>query len=264
MSAFVVSKEHIDAVVRLGLEGPEGVPVQPGSVRSVRWYTTDPRSVVWTGGDPTTYFRQLETISRELRHETADETGQMLIEACVRSVRHRYPDDPDDLPGPIDAYYRDPTGYTYRPHFAPGSPYRVAVRTPTAVEGLKLLRLLRVPVLRAPGLAGLRGAPLLRCPARRADRRPAGLQHSALGVARCGRPRLTLRLCGRSPFRPQHGAPDVRTPKASRSQPMQPVIHSRGATTCAVCDRTAPTETHPCRFGGRRLCSCWHGRPCKP
>ncbi len=34
------------------------------------------------------------------------------------------------------------------------------------------------------------------------------------------------------------------------------------ATTCPVCERTAPARRHPCRF--ERACLCWHGRPCGP
>lgn len=32
-------------------------------------------------------------------------------------------------------------------------------------------------------------------------------------------------------------------------------------TACEVCDRVAPTATHPCRFS--RGCSCWRGEPCR-
>lgn len=33
-------------------------------------------------------------------------------------------------------------------------------------------------------------------------------------------------------------------------------------TTCEVCEKVAPTRSHPCRF--ERACSCWYGVPCVP
>jgi hypothetical protein len=30
--------------------------------------------------------------------------------------------------------------------------------------------------------------------------------------------------------------------------------------TCEVCGKTAPADTHPCRF--ERACKCWYGTPC--
>lgn len=36
-----------------------------------------------------------------------------------------------------------------------------------------------------------------------------------------------------------------------------PVVET---TTCEVCDRTGPTDRHPCRF--EVACSCWRGTPC--
>jgi len=34
-----------------------------------------------------------------------------------------------------------------------------------------------------------------------------------------------------------------------------------GIATCEVCNLTAPTRRHPCRF--EICCSCWYGIPCK-
>jgi hypothetical protein len=31
-------------------------------------------------------------------------------------------------------------------------------------------------------------------------------------------------------------------------------------TTCEVCEKTAATGRHPCRF--EKACSCWRGVPC--
>jgi hypothetical protein len=42
-------------------------------------------------------------------------------------------------------------------------------------------------------------------------------------------------------------------------------MHTQGkqddTTTCEVCERTAKTATHPCRF--EKGCTCWRGKPCK-
>ena len=92
MSAYVVAREHIDLMVRLILEGPAGVPVNPGTA----WYF---RSYVMG---------------------TADELGAALVRECVASVAYRYRQDPlealdpeaEALPGPLDRYYQSP--YTYR------------------------------------------------------------------------------------------------------------------------------------------------------
>ena len=67
MSAYVVHKAHINALVRLALEGPIGVPVSPGNT----WHT------IYFGND-------------RLSPERADELGQALLRENVRSVNYRY------------------------------------------------------------------------------------------------------------------------------------------------------------------------------
>lgn len=107
MSAYVVSKAHIAALVRLGLAGPSGRTVSPDSA----WYR-----IYWG--------------SRSLDHETAQRTARMLADACVASVKYRYPDDTDDtLPGPMDHYWTD-ADLVFDIHGA---------RPLTAIEGLKAL-----------------------------------------------------------------------------------------------------------------------------
>lgn len=92
MSAFVVSKAHIDALVRLA------------QVYNVRAGRIDPMQ----GGD---------------------EAGAALLNECVQSVQYRYPDDkPEQLPGPVNAYWRQP--YSYSP---------LRGRVPSPIEGLKLI-----------------------------------------------------------------------------------------------------------------------------
>lgn len=95
MSAFVVSKTHIDGLITAGLELGRRGPL--------RWFYP-PLDRRWTDHDH-------ERSKRELRLENADDVGQMLVAECVRSVAHRYPDCAPQLgglPGPCEAYYLEP------------------------------------------------------------------------------------------------------------------------------------------------------------
>lgn len=112
MSAFIVSKSHIDAMVLLGMRLPYP------SASPLRWS----RSYDTWDSDTTC----------KLTHESEDQVGQMLVECCVASVAYRYKDSDLDrieppLPGPIDPYYR--RRYQWDP---------VTV-CPSAVQGLKLI-----------------------------------------------------------------------------------------------------------------------------
>src|SRR4051812_45036842 len=84
MSAWVVSKKHIDLMVAA--------------------ITTGTRDGV---------------LKRNRR--SPDKLGQALVSECVRSVSYRYPDDDvqkGELPGPCDAYYLKPYRFEdpiYRP-----------------------------------------------------------------------------------------------------------------------------------------------------
>lgn len=113
MSAFVVSKEHIDAMVSLALEGPSGLAPGPG---------------YWP--QPFSYYHDGER--RPVRLENADELGQMLWGTNALSVRTRYPDcyDGGEYPGPIGFSVEDDV---YEYHYTRPRP------RPTAVEGLKLV-----------------------------------------------------------------------------------------------------------------------------
>ncbi|NUR03765.1 MAG: hypothetical protein HOY79_46825 [Streptomyces sp.] len=77
MSAFVVTKEHIDALVTVGLP-------RPGETGSVRWQ--DPI-------DP--------TVTHRLSRETADRAGSLLWQENRVSVNHLYRDG-----DPVDAEYQ--------------------------------------------------------------------------------------------------------------------------------------------------------------
>ncbi len=104
MSAYILSKSHIDVLVTLAQRGPSGVPVCPMNAwHTVRYGALDAR---------TDY----------------DLIGANLLAENCKSVQHRYPDcEASELPGPNDGHFMLP----YR-HSDPR-------RIPTAVEGLKLL-----------------------------------------------------------------------------------------------------------------------------
>ena len=99
MSAFVVDKAHINAMVRSGLS------VQ---YRPLHWYH--------------------EGQSHALNDDNTSEVGQMLLEECIKSVCHRYDDsEMTDLPGRTDAEYLIPFKF------------KLSYNPPTPVETLKLI-----------------------------------------------------------------------------------------------------------------------------
>jgi len=101
MSAFVVGKPHIDIMVRLAMASGNA---WLASTVPVEW--------------------------REISLDNADATGQMLVDACARSVAWRYSGDTDsDLPGPHDRYWT-------RPYWYPDSDSVL----PTPLEGIKLVQ----------------------------------------------------------------------------------------------------------------------------
>jgi len=101
MSAFVVDKAHINAMIDAGLS------VQ---YRPMRWYFEG------------------EEGSSSLTEVNASEMGQMLLEECIKSVGYRYRgSEVTDLPGRSDAEYMIPFQYK---RFA---------NPPTLVEILKII-----------------------------------------------------------------------------------------------------------------------------
>ncbi len=100
MSAFIVGKVHIDAILRVAI-----VHI-PGS--QFHWY----------------YHEEHRDLT------DPDAIGGRLVAENAASVHYRYPQDPiDGLPGPTDAYWMKP--YFYSPFGG---------RVPTVVEGLKLIK----------------------------------------------------------------------------------------------------------------------------
>ena len=89
MSAFMVSKEHIDLLVSVIVQGPRGV---------------SPRSF------HAPYFNG-STVGPEM----ANDIGDMLVRENLSSIHSRYPDTidrPEDTPGPIEQYWMTPYEYT--------------------------------------------------------------------------------------------------------------------------------------------------------
>lgn len=118
MSAFVVDKAHIDAMVRAGLMY---------SRFGLRWFAVE------YGSDEF----DLQRDTRQLEHGTADQVGGMLVAENVVSVAHRYSpagrigegwEDNLDLPGPVDKYYVERYSYPV-----------MGGRVPSPVEALKLI-----------------------------------------------------------------------------------------------------------------------------
>lgn len=96
MSAYIVSKAHIDALVTVAIDmRGQGSP-------DFDFYDGTTRVKVTT--------------------MNASEIGAMLVGTCVESVSYRYPDDDvqaGELPGPADAYYLHPYEYLRTREFIP-------------------------------------------------------------------------------------------------------------------------------------------------
>lgn len=106
MSAYMVEKVHIDVLVRAGLNLP-----RPQD-RPLRWFTKPTWEIAGTErGEALVRDRQaLVNASRELRPETADRTGQMLVLENRRSVDHRY-----DETEPVELYHYEDPGFELEP-----------------------------------------------------------------------------------------------------------------------------------------------------
>lgn len=107
MSAFVVDKAHINALLQYGLS------FRYGGNGNVTWYVE--------AEQPTDRYRKLTS-------DNVDQIGQMLLDECIESVQYRYEDSPrTDLPGRTDGEYLLP--FQHKP----------LSRTPSPVEVLKLI-----------------------------------------------------------------------------------------------------------------------------
>jgi hypothetical protein len=107
MSAFMVSKHHIDLIVTAALHYGSRYDSSAG----VSWWRTDEEGNFQGWNEVRRYERTGDDYKQ---YVTPDQLGQMLVSENVASVSSRYPNDgPGELPGPTDCYYLKP--YTYEP-----------------------------------------------------------------------------------------------------------------------------------------------------
>lgn len=108
MSAFMVSKDHIDAIVAVALHGPsdaegrwEGGP---------RWAAHDPRETHWQNQEWRQCSLYGSTGNSSVKPVTPDQLGEMLWTENERSLS-RYPTDHAEMLDVVDYLL----GYTYTP-----------------------------------------------------------------------------------------------------------------------------------------------------
>ena len=93
MSAHIVNKLHIDALVLGAIDRPAGIAPNRCDGHALRFDLAGKGYIEYLGADD------------------ADALGQMLVDANLSSVLERYPDcesDHSNIPGPLDAYYMKP------------------------------------------------------------------------------------------------------------------------------------------------------------
>lgn len=116
MSAFIVDKAHINALVHAALRGH-------GADRGLRWYDLDTDQLWSDCGSADEYFRLVQVHTHEATHETANQVGRMLWLENLASVAARYPHDASgERPGPYDLTDEAISAYTYdrsTPYYEP-------------------------------------------------------------------------------------------------------------------------------------------------
>lgn len=86
MSAFIVGKDHIDALVGLTLYGPKDAE---SCWEGPRWAQGDPRVIPWNEQ----LWREVgATTGSSVSVVSPDECGAMLLAANIESIQARYPD----------------------------------------------------------------------------------------------------------------------------------------------------------------------------
>lgn len=114
MSAWIVSKEHVDLLVTYACRGYRSQ--YAGDGRAAQWIVENPADTPWT-----------EWTHRDARHEVdvdgetvsgPDYLGRLLWTENVRSIHYRYPDTQDGgtYPGPLDFSAGEAMGYRHREH----------------------------------------------------------------------------------------------------------------------------------------------------
>lgn len=109
MSAFIVDKAHIDALVRVALEGPTDLDHRRELWYSLHWQGADGESrEIMPGVDDGTPLHP--------SYCTCDALGKMLWNENHRSVAYRYPDEQD---GWLGTDHEDVALYRYQHSQAP-------------------------------------------------------------------------------------------------------------------------------------------------
>lgn len=95
MSAYMVSKQHINALVHAACFGPRDLQNVPFHART--WYRPSYKGFQQWGFD------------------LVNDIGEMLTKENLSSIHARYPDtetNPEATPGPVDLYWLQPYQYT--------------------------------------------------------------------------------------------------------------------------------------------------------
>jgi len=134
MSAYVVDKAHIDALLRAA------EAILPRAGFGLTWCAQDLAELT---------EQERQAAYRRLDHSDLNEVGQMLLSECIASVEHRYPSDNlTDLPGQSDAEYILPYRYNRTAGETKG------YSAPSPVETLKLIACYEYQSCEHPGWHG--------------------------------------------------------------------------------------------------------------
>jgi hypothetical protein len=138
MSAYVVSKVHIDFLVQAAIAGASD---------SAEWGSNSERDLSWHHDDRLHRLDLLAEVGDEraaaipgfnaIELVPPSLIGQRLVDECVASVHARYPDtDPNrgDLPGPVEAYYMDP--YVWEPYRRETHCWSLAIPPPASTAAI--------------------------------------------------------------------------------------------------------------------------------
>jgi hypothetical protein len=104
MSAFIVSKRHIDAMVTAGLNTARGSSVLRWMVPAEPVPDTHQRGEPWGPAAIEEHQRRM----RELRHQDAGRVGAMLWAENAASVNHRYDEEDIEEPYVYELYQGKP------------------------------------------------------------------------------------------------------------------------------------------------------------
>lgn len=121
MSAFLVSRAHIDTLVAAAVSGP--------AATTGTWYPPQWPAVAWTAVDALDWRAAAECFVTA-EYDNADRVGSMLWAENLASVAHRYPNDVDGT-RPSGEDFADTDTITYQ--------WPMSTPRPDAVAALKAL-----------------------------------------------------------------------------------------------------------------------------